>query len=61
MKVLPEFVVWNNPLSVDTQISPVTPGLTMTLNGEVDDPRVEVAANVLPPSVDKKNLEPDAP
>jgi len=50
---VPEFVEWKRPLSVETHTSPVKPGLTTTLTGEVEEPRLPFAANVFPPSVDK--------
>lgn len=61
VKLAPEFVVWKRPLSVDTQISPEILGLTTTLTGEVDELKLLAAVeNVFPPSVERKNCEPDA-
>ena len=40
-------------MSVDTQTSPVTPGLTMIVDGKVEEPRLSWAVNVLPPSVER--------
>lgn len=61
LKLAPEFVEWNSPLSVDTQTSPDVLGLTAILTGEVEEARLPaVVENVLPPSADTKNFEPEA-
>ena len=58
VKLAPEFVVWNSPLSVDTQTSPETFGLTTTFTGEVEEPKFPVVAvKVPPPSVEMKNYD----
>jgi len=49
----PVLVEWKRPASDDTQMSPVTLGLTTILTGEVDLPREPATAKVLPPSVDR--------
>jgi len=49
----PKFVEWNKPVSVDTHTSPLTVGLTITLKGAVEEPRVDFVVNVCPPFVDR--------
>lgn len=48
--VAPVSVEWNRPLSVETQTSPVTAGLTTILTGAVDEPSVPFTLKVDPPS-----------
>lgn len=50
---VPLFVEWKSPLSVDTQTSPVTPGLTTILTGDVDEPNDPFTVKVLPVSVER--------
>ena len=52
VKLAPLSVEWNKPLSVETQTSPVTFGLTMTRKGDVDEPREPAVENVRAPSVE---------
>jgi hypothetical protein len=49
----PKFVEWKRPLSVETQTSPVTLGLTTILTGEVDELRLPTTAKLFAPSVDR--------
>ena len=53
VKLVPEFVVWKIPASVETQTSPVTPGLTTTFAGAFDVPSaVADFVKVLPPLIE---------
>ena len=53
VNVVPEFVEWKRPLSVETQTSPVMLGWTAIFTGEVDEPRVPTAVKVLPMVVER--------
>lgn len=48
VNVFPEFTEWKRPLSVETQTSPVTDGLTTILKGEVEDPKLPATVKVTP-------------
>jgi len=52
VKLPPEFVVWKIPASEEIQTSPVTPGLTTTLNGAVVAPSALGNVKVFPPSTE---------
>ena len=53
VKLAPEFVVCERPLSVETHTSPEVFGLTTTFTGEVDEPRFPAeGVKVLPPLVE---------
>lgn len=53
LNLVPLLIEWNNPVSVETHTSPVMLGLTTTLTGDVEAPKVPTTVNEEPELVDK--------